>query len=315
MSNEQTTDINCYKLDLEDLGNYTIVKRSKKEMSPKNVEFKPLIFNQKNLSLILACIDIDSTYRRSFDENNQDSSAYYIKKHFGNKSTYEKEYLQKSNEEKLSIIKEVCMRVDKENATHLSVSSLESNDQSGNTKIGIEKMAEYIVKECNDILDVLKSDVDSSIVDRLSMCVIDQIRKDKDGNDIVLNKLSFASKFCTYMCRYAFAGKDRDKFSIYDSVLCSILPYYMWKYREHVGVKLTKDMLTKTGKNSIANLTKVEHYKWYRDIITDIIKGINKENPNLNINRENFDLMLWYYYKGDSDLISASYAYLKEQIK
>ena len=255
-------DNKYYKLDLEDLedledlgdsGKITVEKRRKNGVVEKRqVKFKPLRFTKKNRDLILACIDIDSTYRRSFDEENPNSSAHYIVEWFGDKNKYENEYLKKSREEKIKIMFEVCYRLDKENSTHLSVSS---STKGENANKGVELMASAIVDKCVDkegksnILKALETDTEGKIVYNISQFVSYQNKKNEDGNDKIRNNLSFASKFCTFMCRYAFDETDEnhDKFSIYDSVLCNILPYYMWKYQKYLDEdkKLTKNMLTK----------------------------------------------------------------------
>lgn len=206
-------ETNIYTLDLEKLDKVEIGQNKKK------IEFCPLKFTNKNRKLILACIGIDSSYRISFDETNDKSSAWYIK----NKLSKNYEEFKSPRYNKKEIIQEICRRIDKENATHLSVSSMGGEGEDKTHNQGISTMAGKIVENYPDILKYLEDDKDGKIVDEISKYI-----EDKNNGHKVLNKLSFASKFCTYVSRHSFDRDDmKNKYSIYDSVLCSILPFYM----------------------------------------------------------------------------------------
>ncbi|MDE5601158.1 MAG: hypothetical protein K2J16_01520 [Clostridia bacterium] len=296
---------------------------------PNNMtyKFEPLKITPNNLKIILTCIKIDSSYRVSFDENNYKSSAYAIKHFDFDKLARYKELDDNSQRDVEEGIANICRLIDKENATHLSVSSMGERDSDGkkikngdksNNNKGVEIMTNYIVNNLQDLLDKLKNDELSGecIVDSMARCV-----QDVNNNDNVLSKFSFASKFCTYVARYKFNDENKDKFSICDSVMCSILPYYMDKYLDEEDKANYKDCIVAKYdyKNSISDRAKHPEnygydfskcgYGWYRDIIGKVIDGIERE-INFRISRKDFDLILWYYYKGDSDLLEAANLYL-----
>ena len=111
------------------------------------------------------------------------------------------------------------------------------------------------------------------------------------------NKFSFASKFCAYMCRYLFAdGNAADNYAIYDGVLADMLPYYALKY----GNTERRPFLNRNSKSTIeTEFRKTRKYKEYRDLIDEILDGVYYQK-GIRLSREEFDSMIWYYYKGVS---------------
>lgn len=105
---------------------------------------------------------------------------------------------------------------------------------------------------------------------------------------------SFASKFCHFACYWLFDDEKRDNFSIYDSVVSSILLVYAYKYCSKV---VKKDGTYEDDLQTIKNSEKpeFEHYKSYSTVIDDIISNLDKP-----ISRNGFDHLLWYYHKGIS---------------
>ena len=99
--------------------------------------------------------------------------------------------------------------------------------------------------------------------------------------------ISFASKFCTYMSRYMF---NDDKFSIYDGIMASILPYYYYKYSDDKEkIIINNKKMKKNG------------YQWYSSLIDKVILGATNIEK-YKISRKDLDHLLWYYYKGDKDI-------------
>jgi hypothetical protein len=106
--------------------------------------------------------------------------------------------------------------------------------------------------------------------------------------------LSFASKFCTYISRYAF--NEYNKFTPYDGVLQSILPYYAWAY--------CRD-------ESVDNFKKDQDHGYSKYIL--LVRKIISSAANLygaeeKLTLKEFDRLLWYKYKGllGEDLIGLS---------
>ena len=86
---------------------------------------------------------------------------------------------------------------------------------------------------------------------------------------------SFASKFCHYACFYVFEGtKYQDNYSIYDSILKTVLPFYL----EYFGIEQSYNL---------------NEYGDYRMAVDSV-----RENSGIEISRNGFDYLLWYYHKG-----------------
>ena len=99
---------------------------------------------------------------------------------------------------------------------------------------------------------------------------------------------SFASKFCHYACLYVFKGENAaDNFSIYDTILEKVLPWY-WCWFD------------------VGELKKIQgkfNYEEYSAVIDEIRNKNSKHNPDgYLISRNGLDHLLWYYHKGRLDL-------------
>lgn len=184
-----------------------------------------LKINPRNVKLILFCLSVDSAYRRAFDIENENSSAYYIKK--------------KLDFDNVNSIKEVCTRINRENSTHLGVAN------------GIELTANQIYILRYNIEARLKSG-DDTLVKEIASAVKDR------------NNFSFASKFCTYVCRYKY---KLDNYAIYDDVIQSVLPYYLHKYlNDDTHYRKTKSTKAYVGRkvSTVIDFRKNKNYKDYR---------------------------------------------------
>lgn len=211
---------------------------------------------EKNVKLIDFIIKNDSNYRSDNDEHNKLSTLCLVNSYKNNPT---KENLEK-----------VIKAIDKQNSTHLS----SSGKKKGSNK-GIRLTLEYIYKNSDKIITSIQNG-DIKVVEDIAQNAIEK-----------RYIISFASKFCTYMSRYMFNG---DSFSIYDSVLVDILPYYYYQYvRKDIKLKITKNKIKQNG------------YGWYSNIIDEIINNV-KKHDNYNVSRKDFDHLLWYYYKGDKDI-------------
>lgn len=225
------------------------------------------VFTDKNIELINTLINNDSNYRLSFDDNDRSGkfSAGFLKGRFP--QGYED-------------IHKTVELIDKENATHISVTGIKEGS-GGGRKI----VSEYILKNYDDIRRQIaagKSDV-----------VIKLAEEPVDGR---LN-ISFASKFCAYTNRYCFG---RDDYSIVDKVMCRVLPAYEAIYLGETSIDRRKWLRQQEKKNF--------DYKTYQNTIKAILDCINKSQyVSGKVGRRDFDLFLWYYYKGSDDRINKLY--------
>ena len=239
-----------------------------------------LDFTQNNIDLINFCIlSVDSSYRNAFNEDYEGSSAELIKKHW------------EFNETSMT---KICKQINKENSTHLAVSGYKKDpiiydDKNNENNQGVVIVVNKIMNTPNIVERI--ENVDLNLVNEIATAVKDIL------------KPSFASKFCTYISRYKF--NNRDGYSIYDSVISEILPYYEWKFlgvTKHVKRKQNKTKeIASTIEDHFANKENGFKYNEYNTLIRQIIEAINKEK-NLKVDRLTFDRILWYYYKGDKKL-------------
>jgi len=229
-----------------------------------------LALNEKNARFIGAAYRLDSKYRKSFDVNDSNSAFYYI--------------IQNANriDGNYEVIKEICTRLDRENSTHLSV----WGDHNENNN-GIEITAKVISK-IENLNEELKNG-STQLVEIIASAV------QKRYN------FSFATKFCTFMCRFLFSGTpEAHNYCIYDNVLARVIPYYAWNF---IGRKY----INRRGGSSIESMFKNKHnYSGYEELI-DTIRMKASKKYNYMTTREEFDAMLWYYYKGNNDVINSAY--------
>lgn len=125
-------------------------------------------------------------------------------------------------------------------------------------------------------------------------------------NSVSRYTFSFASKYCTYMARAIFEGKNgEDGYCIFDKVMCDILPYYAWVYlkENHLKKKRSKIPEEFAAKGN-------GNYEGYRKLIDRIIQRAEllfgreyPKDPFYRISRKDFDHLLWYYFKGGNPTI------------
>ena len=290
---------------------------------------------KKNAAILnQICTTIDSSYRRSFNASTQGSSANLIRN------------AGKDWTDNPITVESICKAIDRENSTHLSVSGMEKgrdkNDPGNPNNKGIEQMVAFIVSYKNrhngcSILEKI-NEGDPCLVDEMASSVIDIPKykcKDElldhinnyssvEGCEIISNhltngesfisKYSFASKFCTYVTRNDTANvtsNDRDDlYAIYDNVVRSILPYYIFK----VGSEDNPESFIKESviKGRIIKQSTIEctqegfRYCDYRNLITNLQKRLED-----NVSLKDIDMILWYYYKGDNELIADALGQIK----
>ena len=119
------------------------------------------------------------------------------------------------------------------------------------------------------------------------------------------NNFSFASKFCSYLCRYLFKGLTQENnYCIYDEVVQSVLPYFANCYKINLDKKYYTTCTRKGIKHnrSIISKVKKDGYSEYIKVINAIVEKIKKES-NIDVSYEAFDHMLWYFFKGQPNKI------------
>ena len=247
------------------------IEREYVESLKFNFEFLPddklLKLSIDNVALVEAMIRADSKYCRSFDKKAESkgkyggSIAYWM--------TQLRNYYESSenlgDKEFQEIIEGAVSAVDRENSTHL-----ESDKNKGGGRDAVVRKLMTMDKAC--IYNSLKN---------RTFTLFEKILEKSSNQKGTRKNPSFASKFCHYACMYLFEGmKEQDNFSIYDGVLCKVIP----KYAMYYGVDCGKKKIECKNEND---------YKYYSDLIDEILKKSGN-----NISRNGFDHLLWYYYKG-----------------
>ncbi len=299
------------------------------DKNPKIKEAKIPKFTEKNLALINVFLKYNSSY--SAAENMEEGSYSKIisenregffefkKPHppkkdvnidgDGNKKAKKVEVDEEGNEK--TILYKVIESIDTINSTHLAS---EGRGDGSENEIDKEGKKEKKNKGRVRTERVIREEITGAkLKERLS-----------EGDADLINQIaraggkynfSFATKFCTYVSKYIF-GEKHNEYCIYDNVVQSVLPFYISYYIE------PKDMSEychrKTRGNGKGNIVSdideyiksdvnnnEKDYEKYKTIIKNIIKGIKKKD-NITINYEQFDHLLWYYFKGSESKIQTA---------
>lgn len=157
------------------------------------------------------------------------------------------------------VIRGAVEAVDRENSTHLNA------DKCGR--------AEITSRICSLSKDKMLKCLQYPEYD--NMFLIREIARVTSAKRRARTNLSFASKFCHYACFYIFEGTEfQDNYSICDSILKKVLPLYMCYY-------------------GIAQKFDINDYGEYRAAVDTI-----RDASGIEISRNGFDHLLWYYHKG-----------------
>ena len=224
-----------------------------------------IALTKKNVDFINGILKTDSSYRDSWNPEVKTSSAYTITKKFHVDGTF---HMDKN------IVEELVRRIDKENSTHLAASGNKKGDNQG-IYLTMDKILK--IENFNKRL----RDADSQLVTEIATAV--------NGK----NNFSFATKFCSFVSQFAFAGsKEADGYCIYDNVISKILPYYAWLYLE-------EKYLTRKNNSNIEKIAKGENgYDKYRQIVERILEK-SAQITGEKISKADFDKLVWYCYKGN----------------
>lgn len=222
---------------------------------------------RENVAIVEAMLRNDSAYLHSSDITAKPTYNRKNEIKYGGSSAYWMILLKNIlvNGQKNStyayedIIKRAVEAVDRENSTHLNA------DKCGRKEI-IERLCRF---DRAELMKCLK------YPDYGDMKLIREISRRTSAAQKARTNLSFASKFCHYACFYIFEGTEyQDNYSIYDGILKKVLPLYLEYYQ-------------------IAQIFDLNNYKEYRGAVDSI-----REKSGIEISRNGFDHLLWYYHKG-----------------
>lgn len=234
-----------------------------------------IALTEDNVARINFIINNDSKYRQFHNKNNPTSIDSLI--------------LNSETPWDLDKIIDIVTAIDKQNSTHQDSTGIKKNDSNHLLKNngGRKKTAEFIYYNIDDFYNRLKKG-DESLVNEIAKALYND-----DGTGRYT--FSFASKFCTYVSQILY---NSDEYCIYDNVLACVLPYYEWAY-------LGQDNYFGRTKSKISKCLGVDDkkgdYYSYKKLI-DRIRCSNEKLTGYLISRNDFDKLLWYYFKGDYDI-------------
>lgn len=316
-----------------------IIKKSDSHYKFDTDKFGFPTFTKKNIEFLNAILQYDSNYRSSSGEyqlhKNDQNYANTIKEYeesyawiLQNKeidffNSFKKLYPnlnEKDNKDKLGkpidALYKVIESIDKINSTHLAAEGTIKKKNKGR-EIVAERIREIGGEHGEKLKERLKSkdkDEKAKLVKEIATAV-----------ETKLN-FSFATKFCAYVSTHAL--NDPDNFCIYDNVVQSVLPYYAKMYvDESIYEEKKYSELYKTVKSTKANEKKPHYeslvekkyrnkdgYKGYMELIDDIIEGIETKTGE-KITYQDFDHMVWYYFKGSKGRVRDAMAALDWDLK
>lgn len=224
-----------------------------------------VVLSRDNIAKVEAMIRNDSSYLQSTNKGAQMIIGKNGKVKYGGSSAYWMTMLKEAllSKKKLAypyeqIIEHAVEAVDRENSTHLNA------DLVGRTEI-VKRICSLSRSE---LLKCLRDPEESEL--KLFRIIAQKTSAERKAR----TNPSFASKFCHYACFYVFEGTEyQDNYMIYDSILKRVLPRYL----EYYGLR----------KYDLSD------YAQYRKAVDAIRKASGVE-----ISRNGFDHLLWYYHKG-----------------
>ena len=303
------------------------------------------VFSDKNLRLVWAMIEYDSDYNsvksgtveRIFktilngeernDENRGDinieeaiEQAVYLtdsvnSTHLATLRPADMNIL-KANQEKNGIHQRAQSEDDPDKNKNRVDDESKGKDQS-KLKYGRFMTAWEILNNIDDLACLIKDGDENAVFEIAHYS--ERYAKEQLNIEIKKNNFSFATKFCHHAC---VKGLDRDLFCIYDTVVASILPYYILAYTDRDAPDMDRYNRCRCKYNALnkfLNDCKEDHsaagYRQFREYYDEVREGINAwrksegqtglEVPEIgedgNITYQHIDKLIWYYFKGRSD--------------
>lgn len=246
---------------------------------------------RKNADFIEAVVGLDSNYNRDTDINAEPDKGFDVFKNVtssGGKYCGSPAYWFYHMENGGSFeecLLGIIISIDRSNSTHL-----ESADD-GRTKI-----KNIILSKCkniNDLKNELEKDFRINPKDHLIGLMSIEMNAKKKGTK--RSNLSFASKFCSYASIFL---KTKIEYSKYDNVVASHLGDYIKLYLNDTSTRKNKYKQDATNKKKSPDALQytIDIYLTYYKLIGDIINKL--KNEDVFIDRNEFDHIVWYGFKG-----------------
>lgn len=236
------------------------LKKSETYMLKLNSDYPDLVeISEDNVARVEAILRIDSGFRKATDIENPGSSASSI-------MMFKQSWKSKNSSNYPCLIKQIVERLDSENKTHLNSDGVGRSEITDRINaIGMDALVEELKNPEENNYKLIKILAEGT----------HPTGKSKNGKAYKSRRnLSFASKFCHYMCFFLFMGeREQDNFSIYDSVVSAIIPRYLNYYGSNMALR----------KNN------------YVDYIRAIDEIILRSGSR--ISRNGLDHLLWFYHK------------------
>lgn len=246
---------------------------------------------RKNARFIEAVVGLDSNYNRDADIYSEPDKGFDV---FANVSSSDNKYCGSSAYWFNKMVNggnfEECLlgaiiSIDRTNSTHLE-SAID----------GRTKMKNIIMRKCHNVKELkeeLNKDFRVDPKNHLIGLMCQELPA--KGKESTRSNLSFASKFCAYA---SLNFKSSIEYSKYDNVVTSHLgkyidvylkdSYYAYKYKYSSERK-------RNSEDKLQYMTDI--YCTYYKIIGDIIAYL-KDEKGINIDRNEFDHIVWYGFKG-----------------
>lgn len=246
---------------------------------------------RKNANFIEAVVGLDSNYNRDADINAAPDKGFDP---FENVSSSDGKYCGSSaywfhkmedggNFEECLLGAIISM--DRTNSTHL--------ESAVNGRTEIKKIIMSVCKNVSDLKNELNKDFTKNPKKHLiGLMSVEMAAKKKETTR---SNLSFASKFCAYA---SICLKAQSEYSKYDNVVASHLGDYIKLYLKDTTTKPKEykyDSIRKNKSEDGLQYT-VNVYIRYYQLIGKIIDNLKDEG--IEINRNEFDHIVWYGFKG-----------------
>ena len=246
---------------------------------------------RKNADFIEAVVGLDSNYSRDADIDAQPEKGFDVYKNVsssggkycGSPAYWFHKMENGGNFEECLL--GIIISIDRSNSTHLE------SAVNGRTKI-----KNIILNKCKNINDLrteLEKDFRLNAKEHILGLMSEEMEAKKKGTN--RSNLSFASKFCSYASIFL---KTKIEYSKYDNVVASHLSDYIKLYLNDNSTKKSKYKQDATNKKKSRDTLQytIDIYSTYYKLIGDIIDSLHKQN--IFINRNEFDHIVWYGFKG-----------------
>lgn len=254
----------------------------------------------KNIKFTKGILNYDSNYNK---ESDKDAGPYskniFLSDFEVKKNKYTGSIAYWFAQMKNGINFKQCLRgaivaIDRSNSTHLSAS------KDGRSKI-FDIIYSELECDCQNV-NALKEKLDKVAEDKtidedhLIAKMSKNITSTKSNQE--RSNLSFASKFCAYADLYLNGNNNR--YSKYDNVVSNYLKLYIDVFLEGKldGKRIFKKNIHYSSRDKRASNNETDYilniYNTYSKCIEKIIRKVNIEN----LNRDSFDRIVWYGFKG-----------------